>query len=108
MSLSAPNFLVAVVAPLFATDPGGLDRLGVGDARARQRVPAQAGPQSLAQHGVQPLPCPLRAPPAEPPVDGLPRRKILGQQPPGAAALEDVEDGVKDLAGAVGSRSSPF
>ena len=28
------------------------------------------------------------------------------QKPPSAAALEDVEDGVEDLAGAVGFRSS--
>jgi hypothetical protein len=31
-------------------------------------------------------------------VDGLPGRKVVGQQAPGATAANDVEDGVKDLA----------
>jgi hypothetical protein len=39
----APNPLVAIVSPLLATNPSGIGRLGVGDARARQRVPARAG-----------------------------------------------------------------
>src|SRR4051812_45247641 len=30
-------------------------------------------------------------------VDGPPGRKLAGQKAPGAAALEDVEDGVQDL-----------
>ncbi len=34
-------------------------------------------------------------------VDGLPRREVVRQQPPGAAAADDVEDGVQDFAGGV-------
>ena len=42
-------------------------------------------------------------------VDGLPGREVVGKQAPGAAAADDVEDGVEDLAqgmypGAAGSR----
>ena len=34
-------------------------------------------------------------------VDGFPGWEVVGQQPPGAAAANDVEDGVEDLTGAV-------
>jgi len=34
-------------------------------------------------------------------LDGLSRREVVGQQPPGAAAANDVEDSVQDLTGAV-------
>ena len=34
-------------------------------------------------------------------VDGFPGREVVGQQSPGAAAANDVEDGVEDLTGAV-------
>ena len=48
VALSAPHLLVSVVAPLLSAHPGGLRGLGVGDTRARERVPARAGPQPLA------------------------------------------------------------
>jgi hypothetical protein len=48
------------------------------------------------------------APLPKPSVNGLPRREVAGQEPPGAAAFEDIEDGVQDLAGAVGFRSASF
>ena len=34
-------------------------------------------------------------------VDGLPGREVMRKQAPSAAALEQVEDGVEDLAGVV-------
>jgi hypothetical protein len=34
-------------------------------------------------------------------VDGLPGREVVGQQPPGTAAANDVEDGIQDLASGV-------
>ena len=49
-------------------------------------VPAKAHPQEPAQLSVQPLPCPVDAPPPEPAVDGLPGREVFRQPPPGAAA----------------------
>jgi len=39
-------------------------------------------------------------------IDGLPGREVVGQEPPGAAAAENVEDGVEDLAPVVDARSS--
>jgi hypothetical protein len=106
VALATPYLLVSVVAPLFSTHACGLRGLGVGDPCAGERVPAQAGPQPLAQRGVEPLEGRVYAPPPEPSIDGLPRREIAGQEPPGTTALQDVEDGVEDLAGAVGFRSS--
>ena len=66
----------------------------------------QLHPQAFTQSCVEPIKGSIYAPPPEPPVDGLPRREVAGQKPPSAAAREDVEDGVEDLAGAVGFRSS--
>jgi hypothetical protein len=34
-------------------------------------------------------------------VDTLPGREVVGQQPPGATAANDVEDGIQDLASGV-------
>jgi len=39
-------------------------------------------------------------------VDGLPRRQLIRQKSPSAAALEDVVDSVEDLAGGVDPGSS--
>src|SRR5215210_5259626 len=106
MTLSAPHLLVSVVSPLLSADPGGLRGLGVGNTRAGQRVLTRAGPHPLAKRRVEPLEGPVRAPPPEPPVNGLPRQEVPGQQPPGTAAFEDIEDRVEDLAGSVGLRPS--
>src|SRR5215213_2605426 len=38
-------------------------------------------------------------------LDGLPRRKVVGQKPPGTATTEHIEDSAKNLAGKVHSRS---
>jgi hypothetical protein len=39
-------------------------------------------------------------------VDGLPGREVAWKQAPGAAALEDIEDGVENLAGVVDLRAT--
>ncbi len=41
--------------------------------RSGMDVPTQADPHALEQRRVQPLPCPVDAPPPKPAVDGLPR-----------------------------------
>src|SRR3712207_9496553 len=68
-------------------------------AGAGLRVPLQANPHALAQGGVHPLPGAVQAPGAEVMVDGIPRREVVRQQPPGAAAAVDVEDGVQAFEG---------
>ncbi len=67
---------------------------------------ARGYPRPHAQLVVDPLPGAVEAPGSEVVVDGLPRREIAGQEPPGTTAFENVEDGIEDLAGAVGFRSS--
>src|SRR5919112_3429696 len=69
-------------------------------------ISPQPHSQAFAHSCVKPLKGSIYAPPPKPPVNGLPRRQVTGQKPPSTAALEDVEDGVEDLAGAVGFRSS--
>src|SRR5215212_957497 len=96
MTLSAARLLSAVVTALFSAYPGRLYRLGVHNACAGLRVPAEPPPQPLAQLGVQALPRPVEPPPPKPVVEGLPRREVPRQHAPGAAAFEDVEDGVED------------
>jgi hypothetical protein len=53
---------------------------------------------------MQPLPGAVQTPETKVVIDGLPRREVVRQQSPGAAALEHVEDGVEDLAQAMEAR----
>jgi hypothetical protein len=36
-------------------------------------------------------------------INGRPRREVVGQKPPRAAAFEDVEDGVENISQGVGA-----
>ena len=54
---------------------------------------------------MHPLPRSVQTPESEVVVDGLPRWEVVGQQSPGAAAPQDVEDGVEDLAQAMEART---
>src|SRR5215210_7206767 len=96
MTLPAANPLTAVISSFFAAHSRRFGRLGVDHPSAGLRVSPQSYPQALAQRGVQTLPRPVDAPSPEPVVDGLPGREVSGQQPPRAATLEHVEEGVED------------
>src|SRR5215212_4951849 len=96
MALSSFHLLGRVEPSLVASHASGSDRLGVHYRRAGVGVPAEPRPQTLAQLCVQALPGAVDAPPPKPVVDGLPRRELARQQPPGATALQDVEDSVED------------
>src|SRR4051812_2536555 len=98
MSLSALDLFASVVTTLITSHAGALERLAVHHAGARMRIPLQADPHTLAQGGVHPLPGAVDAPSPQVMVDGLPWRKVVRKQAPGAPATHDVEDGVKDLA----------
>ena len=52
-------------------------------------------PQALADGRVELLPGAVDAPKAKVMIDGLPRWEVVWQEPPGAAATDDVEDGVE-------------
>src|SRR5215210_3615194 len=99
MALAPFHLLAGVVAALLAAHPGGLDALAVHDPGARLRVPSEPDSSPPTQGRVQPLPRPVDAPGSEVVVvDGLPRREVVREQAPGAAAAHHVEDGVEDLA----------
>src|SRR5215210_8702615 len=105
MPLSAFDLLAPVVAALFSSHAGSLDRLAVHYGRAGLRVSLEAHPQTLAQGGVKPLPGTIQAPKAEVVVDGLPRREVVWQESPLTAAADHIEDGIKDLAWRIDSRT---
>ena len=92
-----------VVASFSSSDAGRLHRLAVYYPRARLGIALEANPHPFAQRGVHPLPDPVQTPRAEVVVDRGPSREVVGQKPP----LQEIEDGVEDLAQAVQARS-PF
>jgi hypothetical protein len=100
--------LGAVVAPRFAAHPGSFCGPRVRYCGTGSSSPSERGAQALADRVVHPFPGTVEAPSSEVVVDGLPRWEVTGQQPPPAAALRDVEDGVHDLAEAADPRSSPL
>src|SRR5215218_3779055 len=106
MALPAANLLPTVISARFTAHPGRLGRLRIDYSCAGLWVSPQLHPQAFTQSRVELLEGSIYAPPPKPPVDGLPRREVARQKPPSAAALEDIEDGVEDLAAAVGFRSS--
>jgi hypothetical protein len=62
------------------------------------RISPEADPRALSDRGIDPLEGAVDSPLSEVMVDGLPGREVVGEQAPSAAALEDIEDGVEDLA----------
>src|SRR5215212_1266026 len=101
MALPTFHLLGSVVTALFAAHTRGLDRLAVHYSGTRLRVPLEADPHALTQGGMHLLPGSVQTPEAEVVVDGLPGWEVVGQEPPGAATANDVENGVQDLAGGV-------
>src|SRR5215210_8982596 len=87
LSFAAADLLAAIVAPLFATGPTRLGRLGINYSCAGLWVSPQPHPQAHTQSGVEPLEGSIYAPSPKPVIDGLPRREVAGQKPPSAAAL---------------------
>jgi hypothetical protein len=97
VALTALDLLAGVIAPGPAC-LDRLDRLAVDHRRRRRRLT----PDPLAvQHDqvmVEGREQTLAAKAQEPAVDGGHRREVLGQQAPGAARPQYIEDGVHDLA----------
>jgi len=91
-----------------ATALGRLDALAVDHGGCGACL--AAGPLTVKHHQVvvDPLPGAVIAEPGKPAIRRGPGQEVLGQQAPGNAATQDVEDGVDDLPhdpGACGRRS---
>src|SRR5215213_2267307 len=98
MALTSFDLLAPVVTALFSANPGALDRLAIHHASAGLRISAQANPQAFSDGPVDPLPGAVDPPFPEVVVDGGPPGEVVRKHAPLAAASEEVEDGVKDLA----------
>src|SRR5215213_11323002 len=97
MALSSAQFLRSIVSA-HATDAGSLHRLGVEDGSARLGITTCARAYPFAQHRVDLLPGAVQAPHPEVVVHRRPRRELTWKHAPLAAASQEVEDGVEDLA----------
>jgi hypothetical protein len=89
--------LSSIVTPLLSAYSGGLGRLGVHYPSARFGIPYNSRAQAFADRTVHPLPAAVDAPGSELMKDSLPRREVVRQKAPRAAAPQYVEDGVEDL-----------
>jgi hypothetical protein len=104
MALASFDLLASYsITPVFSSHSGALDRLEIRHARAGLRIPFEPDAQPFAYSPVDPLPGAIDAPSSEVVVDGWPSGEIVREQAPLAATLQEVEDGVQDLAKAVGS-----
>src|SRR5438552_17316297 len=97
VALAPPDFFPGIVALLGATNRAGFDGLAVDNGRAGLRLSALLEAHLHAQRVKDLIPDPFTAPAAEVPVDGAPGWQIMGQQPPRAAAAQDVQAGIDDL-----------
>src|SRR5262245_57428923 len=97
MPLAAAHLLAAVGADLL-TAVGGLDRLAVDAGDAGRGRAAGRLAEADAEDVDDPIPGAVALPGVEVVVDGPPRGEVVGQCPPGAALVGEVEDGVDDLA----------
>ena len=97
MALATPDLLAPVGADLLPT-ASGLDRLAVDatDAGRERSAGGLAEPDSKEVEDT--VPGAIALPGVEVVIDGPPRGEIVGQRPPGAALVGDVEESVEDLA----------
>jgi hypothetical protein len=104
VAFSVLDMLATIIASLLSSHAGALDRLRIDNTRRGLRITPKTDPQALADDCVEPLPGAIDAPEAKVMVVGLPRQEVVRQQVPGAAAAENLEDGVEDLAQRMDSR----
>jgi hypothetical protein len=77
---------------------GGADGLGVDHGRGRHWATPVGQRGTFTQRWVDPAPRPRAGPPPEPGVDGLVRREVGRQGPPGDPAADQGQDRVQDQA----------
>src|SRR2546428_3964498 len=94
----APRHLLARVVAAFSCLFGDLDRLAVNDRCGGRNLSLLGFAQTVPQRVVNECPGPILAPLPVVAIDGLPRTKIFGQQPPGATRTHFVKDRVDQIA----------
>src|SRR5262249_41432759 len=97
MPLAAGDLLAAVLADLLPA-VGGLHRLAVDAGDAGRDLAAGGLAEADPQDVDDPVPGAVALPGVEVVEDGAPRGEVVGQWPPGAALVGEVEDRVNDLA----------
>lgn len=95
MPFAPTHFLCAVVATN-TTHTGCFHRLAIDDAGARLGFASSAEAHLFAERGVQLLPGSILSPFPPLVIHRLPRWEVAGEQAPGAATPNDVENGVDD------------
>ena len=105
VALAAVDTFRSVVAT-YAADTGRPDGLAIDDPSTRLRVTPDGGAELLPQDGVQVFPSAVQAPQPEIVIGGLPGCELVGQQSPGTATPNNIEDGVQDLADGVQAGSA--
>ena len=95
--VAALGFLGGIVAD-WAAVGAGAHGLTVEAGSGGWRVFASGLPHFGAEAVVEPGQQAVSGPLAKMMIDGLPRRKVFGQEPPLGTGLDQIEDGVDDLA----------
>jgi hypothetical protein len=80
-----------------ALNIGRFRRLAVHDRSTGHRFPAIGFPKLCTGSHVDVFPDSILPPNAEAVIDGLLRRKVVGQHPPSTVGTQQVEDGVQNL-----------
>src|SRR5690606_34043052 len=99
------DLLVDIWASLFST-LRRLDALTVDHNGTGLGLPALLLPHGFDQRRVERRPQPAVAPAPLLPIHGLPRREVVGQQPPRLPTAYDRENGSQDLAARPGARAA--
>jgi hypothetical protein len=108
-SLLAANLLTTVVSSYFSAHPTCLCRPRLHYPGTGSKISPEPSAQELVDRPGHPLLGAVETPLSEVVIDGVPRRKVAGQELPGTATPQVVEDGVRDYAGAVDFElSSPY
>src|SRR6266850_1354619 len=104
----SPQHLFGRVVAAFSGLVAGLDGLAVHNGCGRRDGPPFALAQAVSQRVVDEPPGPILTPLSKVAVDGLPRPKVSGQQPPRTSRAYHIKDGVDQSPTIQGERATTF
>jgi hypothetical protein len=106
MALTPINLIVDLRSSLFSP-LGRLDALAINNGGTGLGLSPGLLPDRRDQRRVELLRQPAVAPAPIIPIDGLPGREVVGQQPPRLSTAHKIEDRIDDLAVRPGTRAAP-